>query len=650
MLELFIIIHLWGYVQMRKRIIRMIAIIILIQVLALSAVFAFVDAAITANIKNNSIKSMETIAQERSKIIENYILETEGYLTAYSRAGEIGDLLRNPQDVNAAAKAQSYTEQFSADREDIEGIYASEWDTHVLAHTNPNVVGIYTRTDEKLKELQSSLLEADGVFNMGILISPASGEQVISIYRTYYDESKKPIGFVGGGIYTERLVDTLNNLPSEGMEQLQYCMVNTATGEYIFHEDRERINTVAEEAYIQNILSDIHKENQTGFGYVVYNEEATGRKYLASYNYMEDRNWVFIINDPYEEVFQSLKTVRVQLLVICLIGVLVLAFFTFRIVSYIMKSLGDTVDTLGICCNSINEKTDELYSHSDHLVGSVTDTTATIEQLSSSLESTDNIMESVKDKVENIDHWMEMVVDDMKKSVKLSGSLIESSTHMAEQSQDAYESSSTTFEKTKKVVQETMQRMEYISEITKMADDILGIAKQTNLLSLNAALEAARAGAAGKGFAVVADEIGELARTTTATASDISQMCSDINQSVEEVRKCFDAIILFMEQTVMKQFGSFTEQSHAYSDVVGRIQSDIMKLDRSTDTLRVSLKEISDNICAIKEITHENGSAIGMIADKNLDTSDIAEQIQKQSDSNKELVEQLEKIIVQFQG
>ena len=75
-----------------------------------------------------------------------------------------------------------------------------------------------------------------------------------------------------------------------------------------------------------------------------------------------------------------------------------------------------------------------------------------------------------------------------------------------------------------------------------------------------------------------------------------------------------------------------------------------MNLDKSTDSLRNLLTEISENIYAVKEITHENGIAIGMIADKNMDTSKIADKIQGQSDSNKELVEQLEKIIEHFQS
>ena len=65
------------------------------------------------------------------------------------------NLLRDPQNPDAFAKAQSFTEQFSADRESLDGIYIGEWNTHVLAHTNLAVVGITTREGEKLTEIQN---------------------------------------------------------------------------------------------------------------------------------------------------------------------------------------------------------------------------------------------------------------------------------------------------------------------------------------------------------------------------------------------------------------------------------------------------------------------------------------------------------------
>ena len=109
--------------------------VLVAQIIIFAVLYMFVESTNTKSIRESTINSMKTIVDERSQIIENYVHETESYLTAYSRAGEIKKLLLDPTDEKAAAEAQKYTEVYSGDIENLEGIYVSEWNTHVLAHT-----------------------------------------------------------------------------------------------------------------------------------------------------------------------------------------------------------------------------------------------------------------------------------------------------------------------------------------------------------------------------------------------------------------------------------------------------------------------------------------------------------------------------------
>lgn len=629
---------------MKNKSIGIITIILIAQIIVMAVVYYFVDFSVTGTMKENAVETMETVSQERSQIIENYIVDTENYLTAYSRAGEIKALLENPSDPDTVRKAQAYTERFSKDRDYLEGIYTSDWQTNVLAHTNPKVVGITTRKGDALSALQKLLMDSEKVYNAGIIISPASKTQIISIYRACYDDNNNPVGLVGGGIFTEGLVNILDNLPAEGMKQLKYYLVNTKTGEYIFHSDKEKITKVAEEQYIKDILKQIRDGD--GSGSLTFEDGDT--EYLASYQFMDGRDWAFVITDPSSEVFRSLGKIRFVLVLICIIGVAILMAFTYKIIDRLIKSLKEVVKTLGLCSGSLNTKTDDLRAHAQNLVGCVTENTSIIEELTASQVHTDDIVEDVHEKVTDIGRWMEHTMEHLGMSVESSEGLIRRSSEMKEQAQDAYENSRKTFEETKGVVRDVMRHLEEISRINKMTGEIMDIASQTKILSLNASLEAARAGEAGKGFEVVAEEIGGLAQTTTATAGDIQSICDDANSSIEDVKECFDAIMQFLEQTVMGQFETFAENARQYSVSADEIRQNIMELNESSDVLSSSLQQITSSVSSVKEVTQENSNAIGMIGEKNGNTSQIADNIRLQSDDNRKLIQQLEKLIKRF--
>ncbi len=155
---------------------KIIGAILIMQMIVMTCLSVVVIMEITKNSKNTAINNLQTIVQERSQIVDNYVQESEVILSAYSKAGEILNVLKNPENKSAIDAAQKYTESFSEDINNLEGLYTSEWNTHVLAHTNAGVVGITTREGDSLKALQDILIATDGVYNTGIIISPASGD------------------------------------------------------------------------------------------------------------------------------------------------------------------------------------------------------------------------------------------------------------------------------------------------------------------------------------------------------------------------------------------------------------------------------------------------------------------------------------------
>ena len=670
------------------------ALLLAIQTVALIVVYVFVNGALTKSIHENTVANMRTIVEERSLLIENYVRETERYLTAYSRAGEINALLKNPTDPETVAAAQKFTETYSADMENLEGIYASEWNTHVLAHTSAGVVGITTRTGDGLKALQDSMLAADGVYNTGFIFSPATGKQIVSMYRAVFDESGNPIGLVGGGIFISGLKEELDSLPVADLTQAKYYLINANTGEYIFHENEEMLGVVSEEQYVLDILA-ATKEKGTSGAYTDYVEytDAEGTESLAAYHYIADRDWVFLLADNSEEIFASADQTNKTLLVLCGAALVVLLFVTYITITVCMKPLspiGKTllhiaecdisddaevqkyirrnddlggiakasgvviaalrgiVSTLKDCCVQLNDKVYTLQNSSAHLVDCVTDNISTTEELSAGLENVNEAIEKVNGEILGIHSAINGVSGNLKNSSDASDAMLAGATEMRDMAEETFRSSKQRLTETKESVRVALDSLNSLSEINVMASSILDIASQTNLLSLNASIEAARAGDAGRGFAVVAEEIGKLAEVSEDTASSIQKLCDSSNQSIHAVNECVQTIMQFMEKDVLANFEVFAGKSNEYSASVEAIQKDIEELNGFMNRLEQSIGQISGNIINVQEISHGNKAAIGVIVEKSESTANIALEIQKQSEENKEMADSLDVIVNKF--
>lgn len=116
---------------------------------------------------------------------------------------------------------------------------------------------------------------------------------------------------------------------------------------------------------------------------------------------------------------------------------------------------------------------------------------------------------------------------------------------------------------------------------SQRTDEVLnfvkGIANKTNLLGLNAAIEAARAGDAGKGFGVVADEIRKMSQSTRQSVEEINQILGGIQQSIHEVSVKFNNSNALLDNQVgqLQEITSTIQNLHAMTDVLKELSHNL---------------------------------------------------------------------------
>ena len=213
------------------------------------------------------------------------------------------------------------------------------------------------------------------------------------------------------------------------------------------------------------------------------------------------------------------------------------------------------------------------------------------------------------------------------------------------------DSSAQQMKKIDEIVQEAVEKMANLNnqtqEITKLVSVIQSIAAQTNLLALNAAIEAARAGEHGKGFAVVADEVRKLAEQVSISVTDITGIVNDIQvESTEATESLLNGYKEVEQgtlhiQTTSATFNGIDEAVTGMAETINGIAKNLSDLAANSQALNHSIEEIA-------AVSEESAAGIEETAATSQQSSSSMEEVADGAENLAGLADQLNGLVRQF--
>lgn len=643
--------------------------------------------------RKTATNNMSTGLDAQAKIIDDYVKSSETLLHQFASSPSLRNLLKNQSDPELQAIAQNYNLQYYANLSGWEAVYLANLQTGVLTHSNAGAIGMILRTGDAVGPYIGAMEECEnGLLNTGVLMSPASGKMILNMRCLVYDtDGKTKIGFVGGGPFIQTLGELLDDLKVNGLENVEYSIIDSNSQQYVLNADEALIGEVIEPENAQmNKVFELVQQGKEGgnFGYSV-----GGKKYIMTYKFLPEYHLILTMFDTEDEVFSQSRVIAIRLLIYCvvtLLMILITVFFVSRTITKPLKKVenavnelsnltltknrdiqkyvgtrseagtiatsvdnlanvwNDILEVMDGCSTSLNEGTATMKDTVVSLADCATDNMATTEELSAGIMSTNGSIQQMNTEVNTITELVRQVNEQVNNGSRKSDVLLDSTKEMVTNAEQTLQSTEEKIKQTREKIGKALEELQALTKINTMADQILDITSQTNLLSLNASIEAARAGEAGRGFAVVAGEIGNLATSSSRTVNEIQTICQDTNSSISNIEKCFEEILEFMEKDVATYFKNIAQTSEQCHGDVDELKRMIQEIESTSSGVVESVDNILMQTEAIYSASNENEAGIGNIIDKTEITNQMAEKINSLVSEQKEKAEQINEIVRQF--
>ncbi|WP_231115145.1 methyl-accepting chemotaxis protein [Neomoorella thermoacetica] len=516
-----------------------------------------------------------------------------------------------------------------------------------------------------------------------LIVKKDNGHKVIAMAVPV----KGPNGIIGvfGAFFNSQTL--LQQVKNNKYGQTGYAFMIDGTGVVMAHQDEQKVlneNLTQTESTSLNAVAKKMLQGQAGEDEF----DRNGVRNLVAYAPVKGTGWTVALTAPHAEVYAGVSAMgRFNLILIILAALLiaVIALFISRQIAkpiialarqadvlatgdlrveintgyygelgILGRSLKTMVDNLRAIVQKVQESAGQIASAAQEFSASTEEASKSVEQAATAVQ---DMAKGANEQATQAQNMAERI-SSISSIITMTANKIESAARFSEEAREHTEDGLQIVKRQNQKMQENLAAAMNVSkainelarqaqEVGRILETISSIADQTNLLALNAAIEAARAGEHGRGFAVVADEVRKLAEGSAQATEEIAQIVEKIQMGARGAVAEMDKA----RQIVDEQKEAVSNTNVLFQSIADKIKTVAESLEEiaaGAEKLKADAQSITENIHEVSAVAEENAAGAEEISASSEEQSAAVEEIAASANSLASLGQELSQAVSQF--